>query len=396
MRAKSEFRPSSHAASTRQEVRWVNEGRNLAHAPERGCAESQPQQVRRSSQLGFFDVMGDLMLLRLVFTTALQNGACARLRPVLDPPSPRLFRPGIPGKLRRMKSSISRRTALRAIGGAAIAAKAVSTDHLMAADANAPASTKLKGHIRHSVCRWCYAKIPLEDLCQAARDMGIESIDLMEVKDFPVLKKYGLTCAMVTGVPGMITNGLNRPENHDAIVQFFEQTLPAAAEFGAPNAICFSGNRKGMSDDEGLEHCAAGLRHITPLAEKHGVTLCMELLNSRRNHKDYMCDHTAWGVELCRRVGSERFKLLYDIFHMQIMEGDLIETIRANDAYIAHYHTGGVPGRGEIDDTQEIQYPAVMRAIVATGYRGFVAQEFIPTRPDPLESLRQGIAICDV
>jgi len=197
-------------------------------------------------------------------------------------------------------------------------------------------------------------------------------------------------------VPGGITKGLNRVENHDKIVKFFEEACPAAAEFGAPNIICFSGNREGMDDEKGLENCATGLKRIAPIAEKHKVTVCMELLNSKRNHKDYMCDHTVWGVQLVKRVGSERFKLLYDIYHMQIMEGDMCDTIRENYQYIAHYHTGGVPGRAEIDETQEINYPAVMKTIIGTGFKGFVAQEFIPKRPDALASLRQGVEICDV
>ncbi|MEO5804864.1 MAG: TIM barrel protein, partial [Verrucomicrobiota bacterium] len=254
----------------------------------------------------------------------------------------------------------------------------------------------LKGRVNHSVCKWCYPKIELEDLCKAGKEMGLQSIELLEVKDFPTLKKYNLTCAMVTGVPGMISSGLNRIENHDKIVQFFEETIPASAKEGAPNAICFSGNRAGMDDAQGLENCAIGLKRIMPLAEKHKISVCMELLNSRVNHKDYMCDNSKWGVELVKRVGSERFKLLYDIYHMQIMEGDLIATIKKNYESFGHYHTGGVPGRAEIDDTQEINYPAVMKAIVETGFKGFVAQEFVPKREDKIASLKQGVQICDV
>jgi hydroxypyruvate isomerase len=291
---------------------------------------------------------------------------------------------------------MSRRSALRKIGGSGAALATLASLTAPLGGAETSPEPKLKGRIRQSVCRWCYEKTPLEELCIAAKGMGLQSIDLIEVKDLPVLTKHGLICAMVTGVPGMIGSGLNRMENHDKIAAFFEKTIPAAADFGAPNVICFSGNRKGMSDEQGLENCAAGLKRIVPIAEKHGVTVCMELLNSKRNHKDYMCDHTAWGVELCRRAGSERFKLLYDIFHMQIMEGDICISIRENHQYIAHYHTGGVPGRGEIDDTQEIHYPAVMRTIVETGFKGFVAQEFVPKRPDALESLRQSVEICDV
>ncbi len=292
-----------------------------------------------------------------------------------------------------MKQNMSRRSALRTIttGTAAITAAAAVTRRSTAAE-----SSKLKGNIRHSVCKWCYGNIPLEEFCVAAKDIGLESIELLETKDFPTLKKHGLVCAMVSGVPGGISNGLNRTENHDRIVKFFEETTPTVAEYGYPNIIVFSGDRKGMSDKEGLANCAAGLKRIVPIAEKHKVTVCMELLNSKRNHKDYMCDHTAWGVELCKQVGSDRFKLLYDIYHMQIMEGDVIDTIKESQQYIGHYHTGGVPGRAEIDETQEIFYPPVMKAIVATGFKGFVAQEFIPKRKDALASLRQGVQICDV
>jgi hydroxypyruvate isomerase len=287
---------------------------------------------------------------------------------------------------------ISRRQALKS--SAVATAAAALSQRLSAADAIAGAA--LKGRINHSVCKWCYSKIALDDLCQAGRQMGLQSVELLGVEDFPTLKKYGLICAMVSGVPGGITSGLNRLENHDKIVEFFEQTIPKVAEAGFPNIICFSGNRKGMSDEEGLGHCATGLKRITALAEKHKVTLCMELLNSKVNHHDYMCDHSAWGVQLAKQVGSERFKLLYDIYHMQIMEGDVIHTIRDNHPYFAHYHTGGVPGRHEIDDSQELCYPAIMKAIVETGFKGFVAQEFIPARPDALDSLRQGVTICDV
>jgi hydroxypyruvate isomerase len=295
-----------------------------------------------------------------------------------------------------MKPTISRRSALRRISGgtAAIAAAAALPKHMIAAEPST--ASPLKGNIRHSVCKWCYGGIPLDEFCVAAKQMGIESVELLEVGDFPTLKKHGLVCAMVSGVPGGITKGLNRKENHDAIVAFFEKTAPIVAEYGYPNIIVFSGNRSGMSDQEGLANCAVGLKRIMPIAEKHKVMVCMELLNSKRSHKDYMCDHTAWGVELCKQVGSDRFKLLYDIFHMQIMDGDIIDTIKENHQYIGHYHTGGVPGRAEIDDTQEIYYPAVMKAIVATGFKGFVAQEFVPKRKDALASLKQGVQICDV
>ena len=291
---------------------------------------------------------------------------------------------------------MSRRSALRKVTGGtvALAAAAHLSDRLRAAES--AAGGKLKYSVNHSVCKWCYGDIPLEEFCQAGKKIGLQSVELLEVKDFPTLKKHDLACAMVSGVPGGISSGLNRVEHHDKIVEYFERTTPIVAEHGYPNIICFSGNREGMSDEQGLENCALGVKRIIPIAEKHNVTVCMELLNSKHDHKDYMCDHTPWGVELVKKVGSERFKLLYDIYHMQIMEGDMIATIRQYHQYIAHYHTGGVPGRGEIDDTQEINYPAVMKAIVQTGFKGFVAQEFIPKRPDHLASLKQGVEICDV
>jgi hydroxypyruvate isomerase len=293
-----------------------------------------------------------------------------------------------------MKTNISRRTALGRLGGAAFASGAFASlaEQISAAESDAG----LKGKVNHSVCRWCYNKIELDDLCKASKEMGIQSVELLKVEEFPTLKKHGLVCAMVSGVPGGIESGLNRTENHAKIAKYMEETIPVVAEAGYPNVICFSGNRKGMDDAQGIENCAAGIKQFIAVAEKHKINVCMELLNSKVNHKDYMCDHTAWGVELCKRVGSERFKLLYDIYHMQIMEGDLIATIKSSHQYIGHYHTGGVPGRAEIDDTQEINYPAVMKAILATGFKGFVAQEFIPKRPDALASLKQGVQICDV
>lgn len=288
-------------------------------------------------------------------------------------------------------------------GGAAAASLTAHLARRLAA-AESAAGPQLKGRINHSVCKWCYPKVSLEDLCQAGKAMGLTSVELLTVDQFPTLKKYDLICAMVSGVPGGITDGLNRLENHDKIVAFFEKTAPLVAEAGFKNIICFSGNRRGLSDEQGLENCAIGLKRIVPICEKHKVLAAMELLNSKVDHKDYMCDHTTWGVELVKRVGSEHFKLLYDIYHMQIMEGDVIRTIRGDKAkgieaaapYIAHYHTGGVPGRHEIDETQELYYPAVMKAIVETGFKGHVAQEFIPARPDVLASLRQGVQICDV
>jgi hydroxypyruvate isomerase len=294
-----------------------------------------------------------------------------------------------------MKTSFSRRSALRRVAGTAAAVAVADSlgQRLAAADAAAPA---MKGRVNHSVCKWCYPKVDLDTLCAEGKKFGLQSVELLLVSDFPTLKKHGLVCAMVSGVPGGITNGLNQLENHDKIAAFFEETAPKVAEAGFQNIICFSGNRRGMSDEQGLENCAIGLKRIMPICEKHKVVAVMELLNSKVNHKDYQCDHTEWGVALCKKVGSERFKLLYDIYHMQIMEGDMIATIKKHHQYLAHYHTGGVPGRHEIDDTQEINYPAVMKAIVETGFKGFTAQEFIPARADVIASLKQGVQICDV
>ena len=259
---------------------------------------------------------------------------------------------------------------------------------------------RLKGNINHRVCRWCYAKIKLDDLCAAGKDMGLVAIDLLDPVDFPTVRKYGLVCAMVSNPTieglGGIPKAFNRIEHHDKLVPAYEQRLQQTADAGFERLICFSGNRAGLDDAQGLNNCEAGLKRILPLAEKLKVTLCMELLNSKRNHKDYQCDHVPWGVELVKRISSERFKLLYDIFHMQIMDGDICDTIRENHACFDHYHTGGVPGRAEIDETQELNYARVMQAIVATGFKGYVAQEFVPRRPDPLASLRQAVTICDV
>ena len=255
----------------------------------------------------------------------------------------------------------------------------------------------LKGHINHSVCQWCYDKIPLMDLAKAAKGMGIKSVELLTPGQWRQVQTLGLTCAMgyPDGPGADIERGFNDPTFHDALVQSYETAIPLAAKDGIRQLICFSGNRGKLTDEQGLANCATALKRIMPTAEKHGVTIAMELLNSKIDHKDYQCDHTAWGVDLCKRVGSDRFRLLYDIYHMQIMEGDIIRTIQDNHPYISHYHTGGVPGRHEIDQTQELNYPAIMQAIVKTGYTGFVGQEFIPAR-DPLASLRQSITICDV
>ena len=247
--------------------------------------------------------------------------------------------------------------------------------------------------IHQSVCQWCFNKWSKDELCGHAQKLGLYGIDLVGPDWFETLKKYNLVGTM-TPSHG-ITKGLNRKENWDECLAKIRTSIDASADAGFPNVICFSGNREGMADDEGLKNCAEALKQVVSQAEEKKITICMELLNSKTNHKDYMCDRTSWGVELCKKVGSDRFKLLYDIYHMQIDEGDVIATIRANKDYIAHYHTAGVPGRNELDDTQELNYGAITNAIVATGFKGVMAQEFIPKR-DPLTSLAQAVKVCDV
>jgi hydroxypyruvate isomerase len=259
----------------------------------------------------------------------------------------------------------------------------------------ASAKTRRNGRIHQSVARWCYQQIPLDQLCVAASGMGLAGIDLLQPEEYEIPRRYGLVCAMGYAGGGEINKGLNRVENHAAIEAGLRKNMPLAARAGVPNVITFSGIRNGLSDEEGARNTIAGLRPLAKIAEDIGVTLCLELLNSKVDHPGYMADHTAWGVKVCEQVGSPHIKLLYDIYHMQIMEGDLIATIRQHGQWFAHYHTGGVPGRHELDDTQEVQWDGVMRAIAATGFTGYVAHEFIPTR-DPLTSLRQAVNLCDV
>jgi hydroxypyruvate isomerase len=251
------------------------------------------------------------------------------------------------------------------------------------------------GRLKQSVSRWTYAKFSLDELCQAAARIGLKGIDLVDdPKDWPVIRKYGLVPSM-TGGAGKIPDGWNKLANHERLVTEMTEHIVRAAEAQLPNVITFSGNRNGMPDGEGLENCATGLKRVAAVAEERGVTVCMELLNSKVNHKDYMCDHTAWGVAMCKRVGSPRVKLLYDIYHMQIMEGDVIRTIRDNFAFLGHFHTGGVPGRHELDETQELNWHAVMMATADLGYAGFVAHEFVPAK-DPMVSLEQAYRVCTV
>lgn len=257
-------------------------------------------------------------------------------------------------------------------------------------------SNKLKGNINHSVCRWCYSSIPLEEFCQAVKKLNFSAIDLVGPKDWDMLKKYGIFSSMCNGAEISIPHGWNDKQYHSILIKNYTDMIPLVAKAGYKNLICFSGNRSGISDQDGLKTCVEGLKQIMSLAEKNNVIIQMELLNSKVNHKDYMCDRSAWGVELCKQLGSENFKLLYDIYHMQIDEGDVIRTIQNNNQYFGHYHTGGVPGRNEIDDTQELYYPAIMKAILKTGYKGYVAQEFIPAKEDKIASLKNGVEICDV
>jgi hydroxypyruvate isomerase len=252
-----------------------------------------------------------------------------------------------------------------------------------------------KGQIKQSVSRWCYEKIPLEELCAYSAKIGLKAVDLLKPEEYEIPGRYGLVCSMGYAEGGEIGSALNRVENHARIEEGFRKYIPLAAKAGVPNVITFSGNRAGMSDEEGAKNTIAGLNRVKKIGEDHGVTICMELLNSKVNHKDYMCDHTAWGVEVVQAVNSPRVKLLYDIYHMQIMEGDLISTIQKNIQWLAHFHTGGVPGRHELDGTQEVQWDGVMRGIAASGFQGYVAHEFVPTR-DPLTSLRQAVDLCDV
>jgi hydroxypyruvate isomerase len=281
---------------------------------------------------------------------------------------------------------LNRRTLLGAAGAGALGVLAA--PHLRGEDTPAP-----KGRIKQSVCRWCYGGIKLEKLAEEAKKIGYQSIELLTIDEYKVVKPYGLTCAMLGRVS--IPDGLNRKEFHAGIAKELRKNIEFAAEEKIPNVICMAGNRRGMADEEGMKNCLIGLKNVAGFAEEKKVTICMEGLNSKVDHKDYMYDYTKWGVELCKKLGSPRFKLLYDIYHMQIMEGDVIATIRKYKEYIGHYHTGGVPGRHEIDDTQELNYPAICKAILKYGYTGYLSQEFIPAH-EPMASLAASVRICDV
>jgi hydroxypyruvate isomerase len=250
------------------------------------------------------------------------------------------------------------------------------------------------GRLKQSASRWCYAKMSVDELCRNCARLGLKGIDLVNHEDWPTIQKYGLTPAMTPGA-GTIPNAWNRKENHDMLEREMRENIERAAAAKVPNVITFSGNRQGIPDPVAKDNCVAGLNRVKRIAEDKGVTICLELLNSKVNHKDYQCDHTAWGVEVIQRVDSPRVRLLYDIYHMQIMEGDVIRTITENFQYIAHFHTGGVPGRHEIGETQELNYRAVAKAIADLNFQGFFAHEFVPVG-DPMQSLEEAVKICTV
>ncbi|PKA99459.1 hydroxypyruvate isomerase [Flavobacteriaceae bacterium MAR_2009_75] len=290
---------------------------------------------------------------------------------------------------------MERRKFISASAAASVGLVACKSTNAMATTSD-ETTEKLKGNINHSVCRWCYSKIPMEEFLKNLNELGIKAMDLTGPEDWPIMKKYGIHASMCWGAGKGILEGWNDPKLHEELIADYKRVIPLVAEAGYTNLICFSGNRNGMDDEVGLKNCAEGLKQIMPDAEKHGVVIQMELLNSKVDHADYMCDTSAWGVELCKQIGSDNFKLLYDIYHMQIMEGDIIRNIQDYHQYFGHYHTGGNPGRNEINDTQELFYPAIMKAILDTGFKGYVAQEFIPTWDDKIAALKEGVTICDV
>ena len=285
----------------------------------------------------------------------------------------------------------SRRSALKKmLAGSAL----LSTIPLWEVKANN--DMNLKGNINHSVCAWTYNHLSLDELCGTIKAMGFNAIDLVGPKDWPTLQKHGVVSSMCNGAEINLVHGFNNPTYHQKLIDNYTDMIPRVAKAGYKNLICFSGNRDGIDDETGMKNSLVGLKKIIGLAEQHGVTLQMELLNSKVDHPDYMADNSTWGVELAKQLGSENFKLLYDIYHMQIDEGDVIRTIRNNHQYFGHYHTAGNPGRNEINHTQELNYPAIMKAIADTGFKGYVAQEFIPKAENKVASLREAIKICDV
>ena len=297
-----------------------------------------------------------------------------------------------------MPSNVNRRKLIKQVltGSAALATGAVIPSNILAAVKNQTSLTPLKGNINHTACRWCYGGIPIDSLAKSFKQIGMIGMDLVGPSEWKILKDNGLVSTMCNGAEISLTEGFNTLQYHDQLVKNYTDHINYVADAGYTNLICFSGSRKGMDDETGLKNCVTGLKRIMAHAEKRGVMIQMELLNSRVDHKDYMCDKSSWGIELCKRLDSPNFKLLYDIYHMQIDEGDIIRTIQRDHQYFGHYHTGGVPGRNEIDERQELNYPAIMRAIVKTVFKGYVAQEFIPADKDPIVSLTTAIKICDV
>jgi hydroxypyruvate isomerase len=296
-----------------------------------------------------------------------------------------------------MENKSSRRKLLKqlAVGSIAVAANPIAS----LAVNNNDEMYKLKGNINHSVCRWTYNFLPLEELCGVANKIGLKAIDLIGPKEWNVLKSHGLDSSMCNGAEISLTEGWNHTEYHSTLIKNYTDHINLVADAGYKNLICFSGNKKGMDDETGLKNCVDGLKQIMALAEKRGVIIQIEVFNSKVNHPDYMADNTKWTIELCKRLGSPNFKILYDIYHMQISEGDIIATIKKNHEYFGHYHTAGVPGRHEIDDTQELFYPAIIKAVLDTGFKGYLAQEFIPTattKEDKIKALKKAVKLCDV
>lgn len=288
---------------------------------------------------------------------------------------------------------VDRRTLLALAAGAAGTA---ALPHFVTAQEPQSKAAAPKRKLRQSVCRWIYGDIPLDDFCRQVAAIGITGIDLLTANEWMTPQKHGLVCTMAYGPKSMrIRHGLNRREHHDEFVRESEALLPRIAAAGIPNMIVFAGNRDGQDDAQGIEHCVTGLKRLAPLAEQHGVTLCLEILNSKVDHADYAFDRMAYGLAVCRGVASPRVKILYDIYHAQVMEGDVVRTIRDHIEHIGHFHTGGVPGRQDLDETQELFYPAICRAILATGFDGFVAHEYLP-KADPIGTLAKAVATCDV
>ncbi|RVT41659.1 hydroxypyruvate isomerase [Rheinheimera sediminis] len=298
-----------------------------------------------------------------------------------------------------MKPELARRELLKQLAAGAIGASVLGSALLASGAATAASGGALKGNIRHSVSRWTYGDLSIEELCLLVKSLGFTAIDLVGPEDWPVLKKHGVDSSMCNGAELNLVDGWSEPKFHPELIKRYLAHIDLVAEAGYKNLICFSGNARGMDRETALQNAVAGLKQILPHAEKRGVVLQMELFNSKVDHPDYLADSSAWGIELCKRLNSQNFKLLYDIYHMQIMEGDIIRTIKDNHQYFGHYHTAGVPGRHEIDDSQELNYVAIARAIRDIGFTGYLAQEFVPTpktKEGRAQSLAQAIRICDV